>query len=103
LGLRLSTPVATVLAQVELLDSAGLPGTGVEHAQAVAPDAAAELFNALIMKPGSDVKKDIYVFRRTDGTRDRMACEMCEDVSATGCDGSVADVTAAAQVAQIVL
>jgi hypothetical protein len=49
--------VATVLAQVELLDSAGLPGTGVEHAQAVAPDAAAELFNALIMKPGSDVKK----------------------------------------------
>jgi hypothetical protein len=39
---------ATVLAQVGLLDPAGLPATGVEKVHALAPNAAAELFNALI-------------------------------------------------------
>jgi carboxymethylenebutenolidase len=47
---------ASVLAQVGLLDSTGLPVTGVEQADAVTPDAGAELFNALIMKPRSDAK-----------------------------------------------
>jgi len=47
---------ASVLAQVGLLDPTGLPVTGVEQAEAVTPDAGAELFNALIMKPRSDAK-----------------------------------------------
>jgi hypothetical protein len=36
--------------------SDGSAVTGVEQAEAVAPDAGAELFNALIMKPGSGAK-----------------------------------------------
>ena len=47
---------ASVLAQVGLLDPTGLPVTGVKQAEAVATDAGAELFNALIMKPGTDSK-----------------------------------------------
>ena len=40
---------ATVLAQVGLLDPTGLPVIGLEQVEALAPDAAAELFNALII------------------------------------------------------
>ena len=47
---------ASVLVQVGLLDPTGLPVTGAKQVDALAPDAAAKLFNALIMKPESDVK-----------------------------------------------
>jgi hypothetical protein len=43
-----------------------------------------------------------FVFRRTDGTGNRLAVK-CADVSAIGCDASVADVTATAQAVQIAL
>ena len=45
---------ASVLAQVGLLDPTDLPVTGATQVDAMAPDAGAELFNALIAKPGSD-------------------------------------------------
>jgi carboxymethylenebutenolidase len=46
---------ASVFAQVGLLDPSGLPVIGVQQAAAVATGAGAELFNALLMEPGSDV------------------------------------------------
>ena len=46
---------ASVFAQVGLLDSTGLPVLGVKQAAAVATGAGVELFNALLMEPGSDV------------------------------------------------
>jgi carboxymethylenebutenolidase len=47
---------ASVLAQVGLLDPTGLPVTGAKQAEeAMAADAGAELFNALIMKPDPTV------------------------------------------------
>ena len=45
---------ASVLAQVGLLDPTDLPVTGATQVDAMAPDAGAELFNALIAKPGSN-------------------------------------------------
>jgi carboxymethylenebutenolidase len=45
---------ASVLAQVGLLDPTGLPVPGVQQAAAMASDAGAELFNALITKPEAD-------------------------------------------------
>jgi carboxymethylenebutenolidase len=47
---------ASVLAQVWLLDPTDLPVTGAKQAEAIAPDATAELFNALLIKPESDVE-----------------------------------------------
>ena len=46
---------ASVLAQVGLLDPAGLPVTGAEQVKPLAPDAGPELFNTLIAESGSDV------------------------------------------------
>lgn len=46
---------ASVLAQVGLLDPTGLPVTGVEQVKAMAADAGPELFNTLIVEPGSDI------------------------------------------------
>jgi hypothetical protein len=46
---------ASVLAQVGLLEQTGLPVTGVEQVEALAVDAGPELFNTLIVEPGSDV------------------------------------------------
>jgi hypothetical protein len=45
----------SVLAQIGLLDPTCLPVIGVEQAAAVTTGAGAELFNALLLEPGSDV------------------------------------------------
>ena len=42
-------------ASVGLLDPTGLPVIGVKQAAAVATGAGVELFNALLMEPGSDI------------------------------------------------